>query len=129
MAVAMSPVRLNLKPVSTNEMYGGKKFKSKKARQFESDAAILLARNARQRILPNGDLTIHFRFGTTRQKDLSNNVKLLEDIIARHYGIDDRRFCGQTAVRVPVKKGEEFIIFQIAPFSHNDFPLLLVREN
>lgn len=120
----MHPVRLKLKTVSTNKIWAGRKYKTKEAKTFEKDASMLLEQVVPQTILPEGDLTIHFRFGTTRRKDLSNNIKLLEDVIARHFGIDDRRFSGHTAVRVPVKSGDEFIIFHITEFIPNDFPSL-----
>ena len=124
----MNPLRLQIKPLSTNRIYVGRKVKSSQARQFERDIALLLAAYAKETELPDGDLAIHFRFGTTRQKDLSNNVKLLEDQIAKHYGIDDRRFAGHTAVRIPVPRGEEFVIFQIVPFRNADFPQLISRR-
>ena len=114
---------LKIKPISTNAMYVGRRWKSPAARQFEKDIALLLAVHAKEKP-PDGDLAIHFRFGTTRRQDLSNCVKLVEDCIARHYGIDDRRFCAMTLVRVHVKSGGEFISFQIEEYVESDFQLI-----
>ena len=125
----MQSIRLTLKPLSVNALYIGRKIKSKKARQFEKDIATLLLVNARDTSLPEGDLTIHYRFGTTRRQDTDNNMKLITDCIARHYGINDRRFRAHTAVRVPVKTGEEFIMFTIVPFRNEDFPSLIAKED
>ena len=118
-------VRLKFKPVSTNAMYSGRRYKSKEARQFEKDVALLLAIKARDIELPEGDLSLVLRVGTTRRMDTSNSIKLLEDCIARHLGIDDRRFTAISVVRVHVKSGDEFISFQILPFRETDFPNLI----
>ena len=127
MRVKMPAIRLPLKAVSTNQLYVGKKIKSRLARQFEADVAVLLKANAPDITLPDGDLTLHLRFGITRRSDVSNCVKLLEDCIARHYGINDRRFAGLTMVRQHVKPGQEFIVFEIDAFRPDDFPSLIGR--
>lgn len=124
----MSATRLPLKALSTNALYIGRKVKSKAAREFETAIAHLLAVLKPTPPPAEGDLTLHFRFGTTRKQDTSNCVKLAEDCIARHFGINDRRFVGHTAVRVPVKKGGEFILFEILPYRDSDFPTLIASE-
>lgn len=121
----MKAIRLPVKAVSTNQLYIGKKIKSTIARQFEEAVGILLAVHARDTQLPDGELCIHYRIGTSRRSDIDNCLKLLQDTIARHYGIDDRRFTAHTAVRVPVKRGEEFIIFAITAYRPEDFPSLI----
>ena len=118
---------LPLKPISTNKLYTGRRWKSAAAKQFEKDIALHLLAACRDRTLPDGELAIHFQFGTSRRMDVSNCVKLVEDCIARHFGIDDRRFTAQTVVRVPVKKGQEFITFRITPYRAEDFPALLAN--
>ena len=117
-------VHLKIKTVSTNAMYRGRRYKSKEARQFEQDIALLLAAKARHK-LPDGELVVHYRFGTSRRKDTDNNIKLLQDAICKHYGIDDARFAAHTAVRVPVKKGEDFVTFCIVPYRKEDFDMVV----
>jgi len=124
----MNTVHLKIAPVSTNKLYTGKRWKSKEARAFEWEIAKQLSFLCLDTTLPDGDLTLHLRVGTTRRQDTSNSIKLLEDCIARHYGINDRRFRALTVVRVPTKQGEEFITFQIRPFAHEDFPELIARK-
>lgn len=120
-------VRLPLKVVSTNALYVGKRYKSKVARQFEWDIARLLSVKCRDITLPEGDLVLALRVGTTRRMDTSNAIKLVEDCIARHFGINDRRFAAVTVIRVPVKSGSEFISFQLSPYNAHDWDLW-VRE-
>ena len=124
----MQPIRLPIPPVSTNQIHRGRRYKSKQARQFESDIATLLAVKCRDIQLPDGELALHIRVGTTRQMDVDNALKLLIDCIARHYGINDRRFTALSIVRVPVKQNEGFITFAIEPFQYADFPQLIVGE-
>lgn len=121
-------VRLFIAPISANAMYTGRRWKSPRAKQFERDIAILLAMKAKDIKVPDGELTIHWRFGISRRFDVSNAVKLAEDEICKFLGIDDRRFSGMTLVRVPVKRGKEFISFQILSYQESDFPDLIVEE-
>ena len=120
-------IHLKIKTVSTNAMYRGRRYKSKEARQFEHDIALLLAVKARN-TLPDGELCVHYRFGTSRRKDTDNNIKLLQDAICKHYGIDDSRFAAHTAVRVPVKKGEEFVTFCITPYRKEEFDMTVTQR-
>lgn len=124
----MTAVRLPIKALSTNQLYIGRKIKSAAARQFEESLAVLLAVHAKDKDLPDGELAIHYRIGVSRRSDLDNCLKLLQDGIARHYGIDDRRFCAHTAVRVPVKKGGEFLMFRIEAFDVQQFPSMIGVE-
>lgn len=124
----MKPIRLPLKVVSTNQIHIGRRRKSKPARQFERDIHYLLRAKEPNQTLPAGELAIHIRVGTTRRMDVDNCAKLLIDCIARHYGINDRRFTALSIVRVPVKQGEEFITFHIDTFCEKDFPQLITQE-
>ena len=119
-----------MKPVSTNRLYKGKRYKSPEAKQFEVAFAnyLLLKLPPRRMQLPEGDLTIHWRFGTSRKMDVSNCLKLAEDVLAKHCGFNDNIVVGTSAVRVHVKTGGEFIAFQILPFRDKDYPQMIIRE-
>lgn len=121
----MNTVHLKAAPVSTNQLYVGKRWKSKRAKQFEHNVANQLAVFCADKTLPAGELSIAFRFGTTRRQDVDNSVKCVLDVICKHYGIDDRRFTGISLVRVPVPKGSEFITFRIMPYRPSDYPELI----
>ena len=121
-------IHMKIKPISTNSIWIGKRWKSKAAKEFERNIALLLATQCRDTSLPDGELTVRLRIGTTRRFDVDNSLKLLLDCLARHFGIDDRRFSALAVVRVPVKRGAEFITFHISKFRPEDFTLL-VRQN
>ena len=114
----MRVIELNLKPVSNNMLHGitktGKVYKKKEARLFEQDARRLLNIHANRIRLPeDGDLELITRVFASRKFDTSNCLKLLEDCIATHFKINDRRFSGHKISRVKVKKGEEKFRFTI----------------
>ena len=94
----------------------------------EKEVALLLSVKAPALEIPEGQLCLHLRVGTTLRFDTSNTIKLVEDCICRHLGINDRRFSALTVVRVPVKRGQEFITFKIVPYRDEEQPVLLVRE-
>lgn len=126
----MRVVELNLKVVSTNLLYGhnrktGKRYKKKDAREFEEKARMLLNIHANRIRLPEDslDLELITRIYVSRKFDTSNCLKLLEDCIAKHFRINDRRFAGHRTSRVVVKRGEEKIRFKILPYDDSLFAI------
>ena len=124
--IELRVIEINLKPVSNNMLHGitkkGKIYKKKDARVFEEDARKLLNIHANRLRLPeNGDLELITRVFVSRKFDTSNCLKLLEDCIATHFKINDRRFAGHKISRVKVKQGEERIRVLIKPYDDIDY--------
>ena len=117
----MRPVTLPIKPVSTNNLYGGKRYKKKEARVFEESVRAYLIRDAKHIVIPDGDLQLITRVYVTRKFDTSNCLKLLEDCIAKFLQINDRRFAGHRISRVVVKPGHEKIEFRILPYDPSEY--------
>ena len=116
-------IQLPLKPVSTNRLYSGRRYLSKEARAFQ-DAChrhLLVAHQGRARDVPEGPLEIHFVFGLHRDIDVTNCVKLVEDIIADFYGFNDRRVQGSSQCKVKVARGQEFIAFSLRAYEEEAF--------
>ena len=67
--------------------------------------------------IPEGDLEIHFLWGMSYYKisDYDNPIKTAQDVICDWLGIDDNRFVGGSQRKTKVKKGDEFIAFEIRP--------------
>ena len=115
-------ITLNLKPVSTNKIWQGKRWMSKEGAQFKKDCITLLrAKQVKLKPLEQGDMSIHFRFGLSRDMDTSNCIKLVEDCIALALGVDDIRFRGMTATKERVEKGHEFIAVEITDYLDQQF--------
>ena len=94
---------------------------SKEGAQFKKDCALLLASQGSRLHAARGDMAIHFHFGLVRDMDTSNCIKLIEDCIAKHLGVDDSRFRGITATKSKVRKGQEFIDVAITEYDEGQF--------
>lgn len=89
--------------------------------QFKRDCILLLrAKQAKLRVM-EGEMSIHFRFGLSRDMDTSNCIKLVEDCIASVLGVDDIQFRGITATKEKVPKGHEFIAVDITDYVDAQF--------
>ena len=84
--------QLQGKPISVNDAFQGKRFKTKDCKQYESD--VFKQMPFRKMIV--GDVAVDFVFylkgATYAMSDISNLVKILEDcIVKRGYIEDDRK--------------------------------------
>lgn len=109
-------ITLNMKPVSTNKIWTGRKYLSAEAKRFKQECTARLRMH--KVTIPDKEtpMELHLRFGLSRDMDVSNCIKLLEDCIADAVGINDIQFQGITAVKERVRGGMEFISFDITDF-------------
>ena len=115
-------VLLKIKPISTNRIWSGKRYMSAEAKQFNRNCKLqLLANRVKLDASADVSLQISFRFGLSRDMDTSNCIKLVEDVICDVLGIDDKLFVGITATKERVKKGQEFIAFDITDYNEAKF--------
>jgi len=105
--------RLPIKPLSVNEAYRGRRFATAKLKKFKADMALLLPKKIE---LPEGKMCIYFRFGvSSKNADGDNPTKAAQDAIAEVYKFNDKRVYEWHIVKEDVRKGEEFIEFNIYP--------------
>ena len=103
----MISFKLNEKPLSINEAWQGKRFKTPAYKAYE-EAMILLMPKAK--VDPEQMLRVEFFFGfSNKASDLDNPVKLLMDIAQKKYGFNDKNVFELNVRKCIVKKGEEFI--------------------
>ena len=112
---------LELRPVSTNRLYVGRRFLSKEAKQFKEQCHRQLLLLSEPIHVPDGRLELHFVFGLHRDMDVTNCVKLVEDVLADFYGFNDKRVQGCSLRKVKVARGEEFISFSLRAFDEEAF--------
>jgi len=109
--------KLNEKPLSINEAWQGKRFKTPAYKAYEE--TILLSM-PKAKIETEQMLRIEFFFGfSNKASDLDNPVKLLLDIAQKKYGFNDKNVFELNVRKCIVKKGEEFIqmgIYKLLPF-------------
>ena len=103
--------RIDIKPLSTNEAWKGKRFKSDKYKRHERALGYLLPK---LEVPKEGELRIDLVFGYgSAGSDWDNSIKQTQDIICKKYKFNDNRiYVGHVEKRV-VGKGNEFIEFDI----------------
>lgn len=100
-----------IKPLSTNKQWAGRRFKTKEYEAYEWE---LSSKLPKMDIPKNVPLRLILSFGfSSKASDLSNAVKATEDIICKKYRYDDKWHFEIYLYKEIVKKGEEFIQFDI----------------
>ena len=106
-------MRINLKPLSVNGAWQGKRFKTPAYKKYEADMLILLPNKAFS-FTSKAKISVRYTFGfSNSSSDLANPEKLVTDILVKKYGFDDRQIYEMHLSKVIVKKGFEFIDIQI----------------
>lgn len=107
----MSLKRIDIKPMSVNKAWQGKRFKTKEYKRYERDCLTLLPNKLN---IPDGNLKVSLLFGfSSKLADADNPVKCFVDILQKKYGFNDSRIYEYSIIKVDVKKGHEFIEFKI----------------
>lgn len=126
---------INIKPLSVNEAWQGRRYKTDAYKQYERDILLLLPKKLKheERVfdakigmysteineyeIPSGSLKITYEFGVSNKLcDWDNPVKPLQDIICKKYNINDNRIYQAIVTKVIVPKGHEFIEFNIEKY-------------
>lgn len=97
--------KIDIKPLSVNECWQGRRFKTEKYKWYELELISLLPDQV--------DITdkLSIEFGISKLSDIDNPLKPFLDILQKKYGINDRDFNELTVKKNVVKKGQEFIFF------------------
>lgn len=103
--------RLPIKPLSVNAAYRGRRFSTQEHKDYQKEVFYQLPRITVPR---DGPLMLQIEVGlSNRGADLSNTIKLFEDIMQKHYGFNDNRVYRLVMDKKIVPKGKEFISFDI----------------
>ena len=113
----MIQFKINEKPLSVNQAWQGKRFKTPIYKAYEKE---MLLRMPAGKIETDQMLRVEFFFGfSNKASDLDNPVKLLLDIAQKKYGFNDSHVYELNVRKRIVKKGEEFLhmgIYNLLPF-------------
>ena len=103
--------RLNIKPLSVNQAWQGKRFKTNKYKSFQAEMLLILPK-LKQSF--EGDLKVELRYGfSSKLSDIDNPCKMVLDCLCKKYGFDDRQIYELHQTKEIVKKGDEYIEFRI----------------
>ena len=104
-------IKINIKALSTNQLWTGRRFKTDKYKGYEKELFYLLPK---MKIPDKTPLYLKIKTGfSNRNSDLSNMLKSFEDILCKKYGINDKWNFKILLEKEIVKKGEEYISFSI----------------
>lgn len=96
--------------MSVNAAWQGKRFKTKDYLSYERAVLLMLPKLK----LPASPFILTLEFGfSSPLADLSNPIKLFEDILQKKYDFNDKEIYKIVATKCHVKKGQEFINFKI----------------
>jgi len=103
--------RLNEKPLSVNDAWKGKRYKTDEYKLYQTKLLWLLPKKID---IPDPPFEIYFKFGfSSTLSDWDNPVKPLQDILSKKYGFNDkliRRGIVDTEI-VPI--GKEYFEFEL----------------
>jgi Holliday junction resolvase RusA-like endonuclease len=103
-------MRIAIKPLSVNQCWQGKRFKTPKYKNYEKELMYRLPALK----LPPAPYHLILKFGfSSKLADWDNPVKPFQDILQKRYNFDDRDIFKATVEKEIVKKGAEFIEFKI----------------
>lgn len=103
-------MKIQIKPLSVNEVFQGRRFRNKKYDLYELKVRQLLPKI----IVPTDKLSIKYVVGySNKASDIDNCIKPFQDILSKHYGFNDNKIYHIEIFKEIVPKGAEFIDFEI----------------
>jgi Holliday junction resolvase RusA-like endonuclease len=103
---------LKIKPLSVNEAFKGRRFKTDKYDDFIQKMHYILPKTIDIPNEMNIKLAIEFGF-SSKASDIDNCCKSFIDCLVKKYKVDDRFIYEMHVFKSIVKKGEEYIKFKI----------------
>jgi Holliday junction resolvase RusA-like endonuclease len=103
---------IKIKPLSVNEAFKGKKYRTDKYDLFIKNMMFLLPNNMNFPDEKNIKIAIIFGFSSSLS-DIDNCCKSFLDCLVKKYKIDDRYIYEMHVFKEIVIKGQEFITFKI----------------
>lgn len=106
-------IKIRIKPLSVNEAWQGKRYKTDKYKAYEK--CVLFSLPPLQ--IPKGPKTVYYTFGLSSVlSDLDNPVKLFQDILQKKYGFNDSEIYKAVIEKKIVSKGQEYLAFFFEPY-------------
>jgi Holliday junction resolvase RusA-like endonuclease len=113
----MIQFNIKQKPLSVNEAYRGRRFRTKAYIEFERS---MLLKMPKGKIDSDQMLRVELFFGfSTKSADIDNPIKATLDLAQKKFGFNDKMVYELNVRKCIVKKGDEFIsmgIFKMLPF-------------
>lgn len=106
-------IKVDVKPMSVNEAWQGKRFKTPKYNMYSKVVTLMLPALK----LPSPPYQISFEFGFSNVcSDWDNPVKPLQDIMQKKYKFNDKDVMRAIVEKKIVPKGKEYFKFKIESY-------------
>lgn len=103
--------RLNIKALSVNQAWKGRRFKTDKYKRYINDLLTILPKIK----VPEGFIHLSLEFGFSNSaSDFDNPVKCFVDCLQKKYGFNDKMIKRCTINVEKTKKGSEYIKFKLS---------------
>ena len=102
--------KINIKPLSVNQAWQGKRFKTNLYKQYEHDVLLLLPKI--KIVAPPYRLNLIVGF-SNKASDIDNILKPFLDILQKKYGINDKYIEVLYIEKQIVTKNNDFISFEL----------------
>lgn len=103
-------IKISIIPLSVNQCWQGRRFKSDKYKKYERDMLFLLPKME----IPTAPYKLSIKVGfSNKLSDLDNINKPFQDILCKKYGFNDRDIYELHLMKEIVDKGKEYISFKI----------------
>jgi Holliday junction resolvase RusA-like endonuclease len=98
-------IQLDIKPLSVNEAWKGRRYKTDKYLDYEKKVILMLPKYE-----INDFYSIEITYGFSNSlSDIDNPTKMILDILQKKYKVNDRDIVKLVLNKEIVKKGKEFI--------------------
>jgi Holliday junction resolvase RusA-like endonuclease len=109
-------IKIKIKPLSVNEAWQGRRFKTKKYNEYEKELWYLLPNTH----IPSKKLELNIKIGYSNQRaDTDNFLKPFIDVLQKKYIFNDNMIYKLVVEKEITKKQEEFIHFEFKPYKTN----------
>ena len=109
-------MRIDIKPLSVNRAWKGRRFKTIEYKKYERDLLLLL----KPMKVPHGNLELVIEFGLSNMlSDFDNPVKPFVDVLQKKYGFNDRQIQQAHIRKVLTEKRREYIKFELNSLADN----------
>ncbi len=101
---------VKIKALSVNDAWRGRRFKTPEYKAYEEELMWILPKYK----VPEGKLSVYYEFGlSSKNADGDNCIKQFQDCVAKKYGFNDKNIYDWRIKKFDVKKGDEYIKFEI----------------
>ncbi len=105
---------IQIKPLSVNEAWQGRRYKTDKYKAYE----IFLHLRLPFMLLPQPPFKLTLEFGfSNKASDFDNGIKIFVDILQKKYGFNDKDIYEALIRKKIVPKGKEYVSFSLEHFN------------